>query len=335
MKITWRQFVPSKIAIISVVVCLASALSGHVMRLEYVPYLTNKFTLAYMTFIIVGFFIITFVSIHLLLTLNVPLRLNKIPWIRTKLPKLHVPTTKPIDIDSLVADVDKRFISSWYSYIGNDNTFTNETRLLLRGVITKLLHDLNKFNSKRFIHGVLLVYLRHVREYRKAMERIRCKEAHSLEEAYRHGHWTSKAVAASSVQWHLLQVAANVLHKYFDPEVWNSLPCHTTISIFARKAMMYSLTSTAAPGYLNALILKKCSSRKDDFAYVSLSDDRHGGEVPTFPAPPPPDTTDNKEDKDTAPNVGKEDVVDSSFKDVRDKSVQLRVVYNVIFLGAR
>lgn len=295
--------------------------TGYVLNSDHFPFFKHNWTLPYLASLLLGSIILTFLALQRLLTCNDPLRLDRVPWFRTKFPHFPVRTCNSFDVDALVDAVEKRFVRNWYCYISADAKFVNETRLVLNGVVKKVTHELaTKFKSKKFVHGVLLIYLRHIREYRKAVAKVRKSGDATIEKVYRYGHWSSKASAAKSVQDHVHQVTANVLHKHLDSELWNSLPCHTVVSIFARKVTMYGLTSTASPGYLNATILKWFGGSKVhdcDFTYVSLSDIETGGDILTFPAPKPPDTVDEAET----------DTIDSSPVNIPETFVRMQTTF--------
>lgn len=94
--------------------------------------------------------------------------------------------TKSVDqrIDEFVKDVIRRFLLNWYAYISSDPEFPSEARDLLHDVVRKFLHATEDVDSKKLLNGVLLVFLRHVKEFRKAAIRIE-KHGGSIEDCYR------------------------------------------------------------------------------------------------------------------------------------------------------
>ncbi|KAB0791579.1 hypothetical protein PPYR_03379 [Photinus pyralis] len=192
---------------------------------------------------------------------------------------------KSIDerIDTLVRDIQVRFILKWYLNVSSDATFLSESKLLIDDVIRRFLQVVIDVNGRKLAHGCSTIFLRHVKEYRKALKRSR-RSSGTVDDLYRYAHVGSKS--KKSADYFVYQLTSNVLRQFVNWELWNSLPCQSVVSILSRRFTSYVLTFVSTPGYLNYKIVEtfasesvRASLQLDRFAFISISDVDHGGSL--------------------------------------------------------
>lgn len=100
--------------------------------------------------------------------------------------KINYEPEKNIDdrIDDFTNDIEQRFIVKWYKYISDDISFSNEAKVLLDSVTRRVLQVSVNVDSDKILSGTLVILLKHLKEYRKALKRAN-KNGHSVEDAYR------------------------------------------------------------------------------------------------------------------------------------------------------
>ncbi|VEN46619.1 unnamed protein product [Callosobruchus maculatus] len=199
---------------------------------------------------------ITFICLHKLLQRNEPIEVVLCPKSIKKTKGQVKPD--PDNIKALCEDIDKYFIEKWYQYITKDESFSNESKVLLLEVINRLLEVQLSVDNKALLHGILNIYLRHLKEFRRSLRRQQ-KYNGSIEELYRYSHVCS--TNNRSKDYFLHQLANNVLHHFINSELWNSLPCQVLVSILARKLLAYILKVASNPEVLNYIILRSIASR--------------------------------------------------------------------------
>nr|CAI5852593.1 unnamed protein product [Callosobruchus analis] len=198
---------------------------------------------------------ITFICLHKLLQRNEPAEVVLCPkTIRTAKGQVK---PNPDNIKALCEDIDKYFIVKWYQYVTKDASFANESKVFLSEVINRLLEVQLSIDNRALLHGVLNIYLRHLKEYRRSLRRQQ-KYSGSIEELYRYSHVCS--TNNRSRDYFLHQLANNVLHRFINSELWNSLPCQVLVSILARKLLAYILKVASNPEVLNYMILRSIAS---------------------------------------------------------------------------
>lgn len=72
----------------------------------------------------------------------------------------------------------------WYPKISDDDLFLKETRNLLDDIIRRFLQIVVQVDNKKLVHGILVIFLKHIREFRKTVKRQRTTRK-SIEELYR------------------------------------------------------------------------------------------------------------------------------------------------------
>lgn len=125
---------------------------------------------------------VTFVYLHKLLQRNEPLELPIGCKVKEERRKQIKPN--PERVEALTRDIDKFFIQKWYVHISKDEDFTNESRRFIEEVISRLAEVQLSVDSKILLHGILNIYLKHFKEFRRSLKR---KEKYSgnIEELYR------------------------------------------------------------------------------------------------------------------------------------------------------
>ncbi|KAJ8959853.1 hypothetical protein NQ318_011586 [Aromia moschata] len=205
---------------------------------------------------------VTFVGLHKLLQKNEPLELSfgKCGEKQKELPKQKSELKpNPERVKMLTKDIDKYFISKWYNNISKDYDFTDESKLFLEEVINRLVEVQLAVNNKVLLHGILNIYLKHLKEFRRSLKR---KEKYSggIEELYRYSHICSCS-SSKPKDYFIHQLTTNLLRHFINSELWNSLPCHVLISILARKLLAYMLNLTSDPEILNYILLNAIASK--------------------------------------------------------------------------
>ncbi|XP_066248103.1 uncharacterized protein [Euwallacea similis] len=166
-------------------------------------------------------------------------------------------------IKKLTADIDKYFISYWYCSISEDPSFPTETRVFIEEVLSHLLDTTFKVNPSSLIQGLLNVFLKHLKEFRKSLKR---KEKYhmSIEDLYRYSHICSITGSKNSREYFAHHSTISLLCHFINSELWNSLPCHILVSILARKIVSYLLNLLSNPEVLNYIILNALITKKEE-----------------------------------------------------------------------
>lgn len=87
-------------------------------------------------------------------------------------------------IEQFADDIEQRFISKWYKHISSDKTFPHESKVLLEGVLRRVLQVSVQIDGDKILCGIFAILLKHLKEYRKAVKRA-SKNGSSVESAYR------------------------------------------------------------------------------------------------------------------------------------------------------
>ncbi|KAK5638239.1 hypothetical protein RI129_012534 [Pyrocoelia pectoralis] len=192
---------------------------------------------------------------------------------------------KSIDerIDILVRDIQVRFILKWYLNVSSDATFLSESKLLIDDVIRRFLQVVVDVNSRKLVHGCSIIFLRHIKEYRKALKRSQ-RSSGTVEDLYRYAHVGSKSKKSSD--YFIYQLTSNIFRQFINWELWNSLPCQSVVSILSKRFTAYILTFVSTPGYLNYKMVELCASESvksrlelNRYYFISLSDVDHSGNL--------------------------------------------------------
>lgn len=87
-------------------------------------------------------------------------------------------------VKRLTAQIDEYFIKKWFIYISDDNRFSEECKTILEEVLTKLFNVVLFLDHQSIVHGILNLYLKHLKEFRRALKR-REKYGGNLSDLYR------------------------------------------------------------------------------------------------------------------------------------------------------
>ncbi|XP_060529837.1 uncharacterized protein LOC132704092 isoform X2 [Cylas formicarius] len=208
----------------------------------------------------------TFVGLHKLLQYKEPVDfewLNKIFFGHSSKDRFK-PNIKVNEenIRHLVEDIDRNFISKWYSNISKDMNFIEESKVFIEEVLTRLIEVQLRVNNQSLVNTLLNIYLKHLKEFKRSLKR---KEKYKMDikELYRYSHICSTANNKPR-EFFLHQLTLDLLRHFINSELWNSLPCHILVSVLARKFTSYLLQIFSKPDVLNYLILNSvvsCSER--------------------------------------------------------------------------
>ncbi|XP_015606328.1 uncharacterized protein LOC107273044 [Cephus cinctus] len=142
---------------------------------------------------------------------------------------------RKLDLDRLVIQIDVKFISSWYKNLSSDKTFPDEAKGLLRKLLNRLQHQVTSLDKIKLTSKLADVLLLHLKEYRRALRRVKKGTASNLEEAYRCVHPGSRSTTALE---HTLHRLVTILAREFlQWELTSSLPCKLLLSILASRLL--------------------------------------------------------------------------------------------------
>lgn len=127
----------------------------------------------------------TFFCLHKLLQQKEPLQI----YCKTKSaielkPKRQV-QPNPEKVRILGDDINKYFIIKWYSYISQNEEFTEQSKVLLEELIVHLVEVQVLVSNKLLLHGCLNLFLRHLKEFRRSLKRKE-KYGGKIEDLYRY-----------------------------------------------------------------------------------------------------------------------------------------------------
>lgn len=188
-------------------------------------------------------------------------------------------------INEFCADVEKLYIEKWFKHITEDQTFCAESRLMIADVTRRFLQIVVLVDSKKLLHGLLLILLKHLKEFRRARKRCE-KNGCDIEQAYRYSHVGSKS--AKSQEFFVHKLTEMFLRQFISWELWNSLPCRTLVAVLSRKLINYLLIYVSKPGFINYRFLKALASEEiktqlelNKYSFVSVGSARNKIEVKT------------------------------------------------------
>lgn len=179
-------------------------------------------------------------------------------------------------ISEFSSDIEKQFVRKWFKHITDDELFCEECRVIIADATRRFLQIVVLVDGKQLLHGVLIVLLKHLKEYRRSRRRCE-KNGGSIEQAYRFAHVASKSM--KSQEFFIHKLSENFLKQFISWELWNSLPCRTLVAVLSRKLVNYLLIHVAKPGFLNYRILKLLASETtqrqldlEKYSFVSTGD---------------------------------------------------------------
>lgn len=112
----------------------------------------------------------TFVCLHKLLQEKEPLQLSKSQKNAGTKPKGQI-KPNPEKVKALTREISMYYISKWYSIISHDGDFTEQSRILLEEIISRLAEVQICVSNKLLLHGSLNLFLRHLKEFRRSLRR--------------------------------------------------------------------------------------------------------------------------------------------------------------------
>ncbi|XP_044269489.1 uncharacterized protein LOC123014428 [Tribolium madens] len=219
--------------------------------------------------------LISFVTIQNFLHQNKPLNLPKLLNLKVNKQCEREDFNNAASIKQLTFDIDKYFIEEWFVYISKDPTFNSESRVILEEVLRKMVNVQLSLSNEAIIQGVLNLYLKHLKEFRRSLKR-RDKYSGKISDLYRYSHMCSCSKKAKNFFIH--QLTINLLNHFINWELGNSLPYQVLVSIISKQVMTYILNLLSNPEFINYYILRSCASENeknelklDDFNRVKIS----------------------------------------------------------------
>lgn len=172
-------------------------------------------------------------------------------------------------------DIEEQYVAKWFKHITNDDTFCEETRIMIADATRRFLQIVVLVDGKKLLHGLLLILLKHLKEFRRSQKRCE-KNGGSVEQLYRYSHVGSKS--AKSQEFFLHKLTESFLRQFINWELWNSLPCRTLVAVLSRKLVNYLLVYISKPGFLNYRLLSfvatdeiRCELNLEGHSFVSLN----------------------------------------------------------------
>ncbi|XP_044269476.1 uncharacterized protein LOC123014420 [Tribolium madens] len=199
---------------------------------------------------------VSFVTIQNFLHQNKPVNLPKLLNLKVKQCESE-DFNNAASIKQLTLDIDKYFIEKWFIYISKDPTFNNESRVILEEVLRKMVNVQLSLDNEAIIQGVLNLYLKHLKEFRRSLKR-RDKYSGKISDLYRYSHMCSCSKKAKNYFIH--QLTINLLNHFINWELGNSLPYQILVSIISKRVMTYILNLLSNPEFINYYILRSCAS---------------------------------------------------------------------------
>lgn len=126
----------------------------------------------------------TFVCLYKLLQKKEPLQLNLKAKKATGAKSKGQIKPNPEKVKALTRDINKYFVSKWYSNISTDKDFTEQSGILIEEIINRLAEVQVCVSNKLLLHGSLNIFLRHLKEFRRSLKRKEKYEG-KIEELYR------------------------------------------------------------------------------------------------------------------------------------------------------
>lgn len=175
-------------------------------------------------------------------------------------------------ITEFSGDVQKFYIDKWFKHISDDETFCEESRIMIADVTRRFLQIVVFVDGKKLLHGVLLILLKHLKEFRRARKRCEKNDC-DIEQAYRYSHVGSKS--EKHQEFFLHKLTESFLKQFISWELWNSLPCRTLVAVLSHKLINYLLNYISKPGFINYRFLKLITQGKDlnlnKYSFVSVA----------------------------------------------------------------
>ncbi|RZC43120.1 PXA domain containing protein, partial [Asbolus verrucosus] len=242
----WKPFTWSLIFLI--LICLSNQF--------FVLPLSGFYLLGYVVIVVISMTWISFVKLQNFLQQNKPLDLPKLLKFK-RIYKQKDDLNNLTSIKQLTVDIDKYFIQKWFVYISKDSTFNEESRLILEEILNKMVNVQLSIDNEIVIQGVLNLYLKHLKEFRRSLKRKE-KYLGKISDLYRYSHVCSNSKKAKNYFIH--QLTINLLNHFINWELGNSLPYQILVSIISKKVMTYILNLLSNPEFLNYYILNSCAS---------------------------------------------------------------------------
>ncbi|KYB25600.1 hypothetical protein TcasGA2_TC034860 [Tribolium castaneum] len=205
-------------------------------------------------------------------------------------------------IKKLTLGIDKYFIKEWFVYISQDPTFCNESRIILEEVLTKMIKVQLNVDNESVIHGVLNLYFKHLKEFRRRR----------TNDLYRYSHLCSGSTKAKNYFIH--QLTLNLLNHFIDWE--NSLPYQVLVSVISKRVMTHVLILLSNPELINYYILRSCASESK----INELNLNNFNRVRIIQNMEKKDTISSDPLKSSETNLAKADVIEPQIKDIHEIS---------------
>lgn len=126
----------------------------------------------------------TFFCLHKLLQQKEPLQFFCKNKSVTELEPKRQIQANPEKVRILADDINKYFISKWYSNISQNEEFVEQSKVLLEELIVRLIEVQALVSNKLLLHGSLNLFLKHLKEFRRSLKRKE-KYGGKIEDLYR------------------------------------------------------------------------------------------------------------------------------------------------------
>lgn len=154
---------------------------------------------------------------------------------RIKNNKIHKNILTESQIDKFVDYIEEKFIKNWYDMITDDETFSNESRKILKELIQKLVDEISNINGTCLVKKIADILLVHLKEFRRALRRIEKGTAKNLNDAYKYSHTGVKN--SSSLEYSVYRSVTLVAREILPRDLLSSLPGQFLISVLSKQLL--------------------------------------------------------------------------------------------------
>ncbi|KOX71962.1 hypothetical protein WN51_03239 [Melipona quadrifasciata] len=144
-------------------------------------------------------------------------------------------------------EIHLKCINVWYKSISDDTSFPNEAQELLKKLLTKLFHKISLIDKIKLTHKLFNVFLLHLKEYHRALRRVKKGTAPNIEEAFKYLHSGSRNMPALEHRLH--RIVTILAQEFLQWELTSSLPYKLLLSILAKRLLIV-IETVSSPNWL-------------------------------------------------------------------------------------
>lgn len=160
-----------------------------------------------------------------------------------------------------------------------DNCLVTDSVTELENLLQKFFKILQFINFKDILHGILIIFLRHIKEFKRCVKRTHSLGG-NIEDNFRLTHIGSQN--GQLFETFILKLTSEVLSHFLNSELYNSLSGQCLAGAIAKKVTMARIVDLAKPGYINYFLINTFANEKsknnvglDGYGYISICDVDH------------------------------------------------------------